>query len=220
MKHFFTLLLATLITMVRSDPQITVLPTLSKINEVNTYLFTFSVGATSLLPGTATIVFPSPAYSFSASSGITNCFDSSDNTKLFSCTLVNSSAFSFRWNDTMGESVYMSISSIKNPSYVDYYTVYFAFASDNGTAFTTISSSITNLQPDDLTSFSISFSPSYTNTLSAATISIVNKSPIPAGGSLQLTFVGYTPTSNTSSLGISVSTGSGSINTTCVSTLL
>jgi len=111
MKHFFTLLLAILITMVRSDPQITVLPTLSKINQINTYLFTFSVGTTSILPGTATIMFPSPAYSFNTSTNIT-CYDSSDSTKTFNCTYFNNSAFSFRWNDSLGDSVYMAIDSI------------------------------------------------------------------------------------------------------------
>jgi hypothetical protein len=220
MKHLFTLLIATFIIMVRSDPQITVLPTLNKINQINTYLFTFSVGVTSILPGTATIVFPSPAYSFNASTGITNCYDSSDSSKTFNCTLANSSAFSFRWNASLNESVYMAIDLIKNPSYVDYYVVNFTFVSDSNTPFTTISSSISSLQADELTSCSMSFSPSYTNTLSAVTFSIVNKNPIPAGGSLQLTFSGYTPTSNSSSLGISVTAGGSSINNSSITTLV
>lgn len=219
MKHLFTLLLAAFITIIRSDPQITVSPSLNKINQVTTYVFTFNIGVTSILPGTATISFPSPAYSFNTSS-ITSCYDSTDTSILFGCTLTNSSAFSFRWTSAMSEQIFMSISSIKNPSYVDNYAVSFSFVSDSGTPFTTVSSSINSLQPDELTSCSMSFSPTFTNTYSAVTFSLVNKSPIPAGGSLQLTFVGYTPASNGTSLSISVTTGASFINASSISTLI
>lgn len=60
----------------------------------------------------------------------------------------------------------------------------------------------------------MTFAPTYTNTYSAVTFNIVNKSPIPAGGSIQLTFTGYTPSINTSSVSISVTNGSTYINTT------
>jgi len=133
---------------------------------------------------------------------------------------MNSSAFSFRWTVAMGDQIYMNINSIKNPSYVDDYQVAFTFSSDAGLAFTTVYGYITNLIPDELASCSMAFAPTYTNSFSGVTFSIVNKNPIPAGGSIQLTFVGYTPSSNTSSLMVSVTSGSTYINTMVLSSVI
>ena len=55
----------------------------------------------------------------------------------------------------------------------------------------------------------MSFSPSYANTASSITFTIVNKHVIPAGGSLQLTFNGYTPTSSS----LAITNASAAINT-------
>ena len=141
-------LLLALITIVLADPQITVFPLLNKINQITTYIFTFNIGNTSILPGIATIIFPSSAYSFNSSTGITGCYDSTNTSYLFGCTIKNSSAFSFRWSVAMGDQIYMSINSIKNPSYVDTYQVALTFLSDGGTAFTPVYGSINSLQPD------------------------------------------------------------------------
>ena len=149
MKHLFVLLLATLITNTLADPLITVSPSSVKINQVSTYQFTFNVGTTSILPGTATIVFPSPAYNFNTSNGITSCYSTANSAVLFGCSIFNSSAFRFTWTVNMTEEIYMSINSITNPSYVDNYAVSFAFESSNlSMSFATINTSIKSLQPD------------------------------------------------------------------------
>ena len=220
MKHMLALLLLALITIAQADPLITAYPSNKKINQITTYILTFNIGNNSILPGTATIVFPASAYSFNASSGITNCYDGTNTTNKYGCSIKNSSAFSFRWTGTMVDQIYMNIDSIKNPSYVDDYQVAFTFTSDGGSSFNTVYGYITNLSPDELTSCSMAFVPTYTNSFSAVTFSIVNKNPIPVGGSIQLTFVGYTISSNTSSLSVSVTNGSIYINTTVVSSVI
>jgi hypothetical protein len=214
------LFLLTFITITQADPLITAFPSNKKINQITSYILTFNIGNNSILPGDATVVFPSSAFSFNSSSGITDCYDGTNTTNLYGCTIKNSSAFSFRWTQAMGDLIYMNINSIKNPSYVDDYQVAFTFSSDAGFPFTTVYGYITNLIPDELTSCSMAFAPTYTNSFSVVTFSIVNKNPIPAGGSIQLTFVGYTPSSNTSSMSVSVTTGGTYINTTVVSSVI
>lgn len=214
------LLLLTLITIILANPQITVFPTLNRINQITTYIFTFNIGNTSILPGTAMIIFPSSAYSFNSSTGITSCYDSTNTSNLFGCTIRNSSAFSFRWTVPMADQIYMSINSIKNPSYVDNYQIALTFVSDAGSTFTPVYGTINSLLPDELVSCGMAFAPAFTNSYSAVTFSIVNKSPIPAGASIQLTFVGYTPSINSSSVSISVTNGSSFINTSASSSVI
>jgi len=219
MKGIFTLLVITaIITISRSSPQITVYPSLNTINQLATYVFTLNIGDPSILPGTATLNFDSSVYSFTNTSGITGCYDSTDNTALYNCYASTSSSISFTWSAAMGVQIYLNISSIKNPSYVSSFDVTLNFASNGGSTFTPVVGTVNSLQPDTLVSCSMTYSPSYANSYSAVTFSIVNTNLVPSGGSLQLTFNGYTPASSPSNLAISVATGAAYINTSTLTT--
>lgn len=215
-QPFMLLVIAAIITIGLSAPQITVYPSVNTINQLATYVFTMNIGDASILPGIASINFDTSVYSFTNSTGIKGCYDSTDNSVLFNCYAFNTTSIAFNWTEAMGNQIYLNISDIKNPYYVSNFDVSLNFASDKGSPFTAVSGTINSLQPDTLTSCSMTFSPTYANSYSAVTFNIVNKNPIPLGGSLQLTFNGYTPASNSTNLAISASTGAAYINTTAI----
>jgi len=210
------LALAALIIIAQSIPQITVYPSLNTINQLATYVFTLNIGDTSILPGTATLAFDSSVYTFTNSSGVTGCYDSTDSSILYNCSASSSSSISFKWSAAMGVQMYLNISSIKNPSYVSNFDVTLSFVPNGGGSFTSVVGTINSLQPDTLSSCSMTYSPSYANSYSAVTFSIVNKNPVPTGGSLQLTFNGFTPGSTPTNLAISTTTSAAFINTTAL----
>ena len=210
---FFVALLASLLTL--AQPQtLTINPASNIINQNVQYTFQISLGATGITPGTATLTFDPTVFSFTNSSGITGCSNSIQPSTLYSCVASSANTISFTWTTAMPEGsspLFLSINPLTNPPYVDNYTVSFDYAPDSGATFATISNTITGLQPDSLTSCAMTFSPAFTNSLSTITYTIVNKNSIPAGGSLQLTFNGYSPT-NTSSLVVDPLTSSLLIN--------
>lgn len=190
---------------------ITVTPSTNVINQAAVYTFILDLGSTSIRPGNATLSFNS-SYSFTNSPAINGCYNAITTSILYSCNASSSTSISFRWTTNMNSPLYLAISTITNPAYVDNYSVGFSFAADSQVTFQTIYFTMTSFQPDTLTSCSISFSPNYTNTLSNITFTITNKNAIPAGGSLQLTFTGYTPTSSS----LAIYSTSPSINTAVV----
>jgi len=167
------------------------------------YSFQINLAASGITPGTATLTFDPTVYTFTNSSAITGCYNTLNVSLLYSCYASAGNQISFRWTTSMSSTspLFLSFSNITNPSYVDNFTVSFDYTPDSGGTFSTVTSTITGLQPDTLTSCAMNFSPNYTNSLSSITFTVVNKHQIPSGGSLQLTFNGYTPT--TSSLTIS-----------------
>ena len=215
MQQIFPLLvLATFITIVSPSPQISVLPSVYTINQVATYRFTINIGNVNTFPGLASLTFNSSVYDFTNSPGIPNCYSSISNSTRYNCA-ASGATISFNWTSSYGKIIFLSIDSIKNPSYVSNFNVTLSYGT--GGTFTPVVGTINTLQPDTLLSCSMSYSPSYTNSYSAITFNIVNKNAIPSGGSLQLTFNNYTPASNTSNLAITT-TNSTFINTSTVTT--
>lgn len=195
-----------------SQASITVTPSTNIINQPAVYTFILNLGSSTNRPGTATLSFNASGYSFSNSTAVTGCYNAITTSILYYCSASSSTSISFRWNTTMSSPLFLAISTITNPQYVDNYVVGFSYVPDVTASFTTLYFTISSLQPDSLTSCSMSFSPNFTNTLSNITFSIVNKNSIPAGGSLQLTFTGYTPTSSS----LAISSSMPSINTSVI----
>ena len=190
---------------------LTVNPAGNTIAQSVQYSFQINLASAGITPGLATLTFDPAVYSFTNTTAITGCFNTISVTTLYSCYASAANKISFRWTTAMSATspLFLSISSLTNPAYVDNFTVSFDFAPDSGATFSTVTSTITGLQPDTLTSCAMSFNPNYTNTLSTVTFTVVNKHKIPSGGSLQLTFNGYTPTSSS----LTISAASASINT-------
>ena len=115
------------------------------VNQPAQYNFNLNIGTTSIIPGTATLVFDSTAYSFTATTAVTGCFNTIDTSTLYNCILVNSSAISFRWTNTMDSLTYISFSTFNNPTYVNNYAVTLSFVSDGGSAFNSVSTTISGL---------------------------------------------------------------------------
>lgn len=202
------LLLILLIKPTETAASITVSLGQNTINQQVQYTFQLTLGTTGITPGTATLTFNSSGYTFANSSAISNCYNTLTPTTLYSCYASSSTSISFRWLSTMSSPLYLSINPLTNPPYVDNYTVSFDFYADSSVTFQTVYGTINTLQPDTLTSCSMSFSPNYTNTLSNISFTMVNKNSIPSGGSLQLTFNAYTPSYST----LAIYTTSGYIN--------
>lgn len=208
------IVLLVLLSVSNSQASITVTPSSNIINQPAVYTFILNLGSSTNRPGTATLSFNATGYSFSNDTAITGCYNAITTSTRYYCWASSSTTISFRWNTTMSSPLYLSISTITNPTYVDNYVVGFSYVPDVTASFTTLYFTISSFQPDSLTSCSMSFSPNYTNTLSNITFTIVNKNSIPAGGSLQLTFSGYTPTASS----LAIYSSSSSVNTSAVIT--
>ena len=174
---FFVALLASLLAL--AQPQtLTINPASNIINQNVQYTFQISLGATGITPGTATLTFDPTVFTFTNSTAITGCSNTITNTP-YSCFASSANAISFRWTTSMPEGsspLFLSINPLTNPPYVNNYTVSFDYTSDAPTGtFSTISNTITGLQPDSLTSCAMTFSPAFTNSLSTITYTIVNK---------------------------------------------
>jgi hypothetical protein len=184
---------ALLVAACRAQASVTVSPGSNTINAAVIYTIQLNLGNTGIAPGTATVTFNS-GYTFTNSSALANCYDTVSPSTLYSCYASSSNAISLAWTAGMGTRLVFSISTISNPAYVDNYTVAFSFAPTSGATFQTVTTTINTLQPDALTSCSLSFAPTYATSASTLSVTLTNKNAILAGGSLQLTFAGYTPT--------------------------
>ena len=215
MKQIFKwLVLLALFFLNQSIPQLTVYPSVNTINQLATYVFTLNIGDSPTLPGIATLTFDSTVYSFTNTTGITGCYDSTNSSILYNCYASSASSISFSWSVNMSIQVFLSINNIKNPYYVSNFNVALSFSTGS---FSPVSGTINSLQPGSLATCSMAYAPSYANSYSAVTFSLVNSNRIPIGGSLQLTFAGFTPASTPANLAISPSPGAASyINTSAL----
>lgn len=166
------------------------------INQNSDYFFLISDTAWSL-SGSVQLVFESPPYSFTNTTGITTCYDPNTITAL-NCIASSSSTISFNWDPNMisgytqtGVTLqfYLQLTLI-NPPYVDTFTVTYNFIR-SGSVYSTLSGKVSGLYSDSLSACSLSFSPSYTNSYSVVTVGFTTKNNIPAGGSFQLVVNNY-----------------------------
>lgn len=161
------------------------------VNKVSNYSFTLFTSITSL-NGTATLTFPSAGYNIVTSSALTSCYDTSNSAIALNCTVTSTTTITFR---VISATIFLSIdNAITNPPYVDDFTISFDYTADDSTTYATQTAVLNTLVADSLTSASLSFSPVTTNTQSNLTVTMVNTNSIPSGGSVQLSFIGYTPT--------------------------
>lgn len=172
------------------------------INQYSVYEFQiFDSGAWSQ-SGIAQITFQSPFYSFTNNSNISSCKESTTST-ILNCYASASNQISFNWTSSLvtllsssvGDTLLFQI-TVQNPTYVDTFSLSYAYYLTAGTPYSSASNTVKGLTPDALNACAITFSPNYTNSLAAVTVQLTTKNSIPASGSLQLTVSGYT-TGNT-----------------------
>lgn len=192
-QFIFALFLITILLQINQTSSTNVLISLTTktISQYSTYEFQFIDSGAWSKTGTVTITFQSPPYTFTNNTNITNCMETVTSTYILNCYASSSNSISFAWTSalvsalstTAGDSLTVSM-VLQNPSYVDNFTVGYAYTLTAGTAYSTGSSTVRGLTADSLTSCSVTFSPSYTNSLSTATIQLTPKNAIPSGGSL------------------------------------
>lgn len=197
----------------------------STINQHSTYYFQFIDSAAWSKTGTVQITFQSPPYLFTNSTNITSCKETvTSNTYGLGCYASSSNSISFQWTSTLvtnvgnsaGDSLTMSF-TLLNPSYVDTFSIDYSYTLTAGTLYSSTSTTVRGLTADTLTSCAVTFSPSYTSSLSTVNIQMTPKNAIPSGGSLFLSVSGYTvgntlSTLNTASNSSSLNSSAGIVN--------
>ena len=176
--HLLLVTLSALLIVLSQQQTLTINPSSNTINQNVQYTFQITLGAIGITPGTATLTFDSTVFSFTNTTAITGCSNAITTSTLYNCYASSSNSISFEWTTSMPEGsspLFLSINPLTNPPYVDNYTVSFDFAPNSGATFATINNQITGLQPDSLTSCSMTFSPNSTNSLSNITFNLVNK---------------------------------------------
>ena len=140
---FFLVILA----WIANSASLTVNPAALMIAQSVQYALQINLASSGITPGTATLTFDPAVYAFTNSSAITGCFNTLSVTTLYNCYASAGNQISFRWTTAMPASstLYLSFSSITNPSYVDNFTVSFDFLPDSGATFSTVTSTISGL---------------------------------------------------------------------------
>jgi len=163
------------------------------INQNSIYFFLITDAAWTL-NGTAQLVFQSPPYSFTNTTGITGCYDPNYLTP-YNCYASSANTITLSWNTNMpnsGTQQFYLYLTLLNPPYVDTFSVTYNFLyPTTSTVYSTQSGKVSGLYSDSLAACSLAFNPSYTNSFSVVTVGFTTKNSIPAGGSFQLVINNY-----------------------------
>lgn len=181
---FLLLTLLLLIDRAQSAIGLQLVLSTSTINTNSAYRFTIVDDNLKNYDGTISITFPTSDYTIS---GVT-VTDTNNSSKIYTHTVTSSSIVSFSYTrpTTPIALLYVTISSIMNPSSVKTVSIVYAFAATGVSS--TATANFNGFASGNLTSCSLTFSPSTTHTIGVATLLVTIKNPIPSGGSVVIEY--------------------------------